>query len=191
MDNYYSFVFKGLLTEEALDKAGRKSKAIFTDLQNIELEKRLYLDLVDESILNVARKMAIVFTTIFAFENTVRDFISKKLIEELKEEYWTKGVPEKIRKKAEARKAEEDKIKWHNQRGDNLINFTDFGDFISIFHQNWVMFEPHLTSIEWVSHIFRTLERSRNVIMHSGVLSQTDIERVGTMIRDWYNQTGI
>ena len=146
---------------------------------------------MDENLLHNSQKMAVVFKAIYCFENSVREFISKKLIEELKLDYWTKGVPEKIRKKAEVRKSEEDKIRWHNQRGDNLINFTDFGDFIAIFHQNWAMFQPHLTTIEWVSHIFRTLERSRNVIMHSGELSQTDIERVGTLIRDWFSQTNI
>ena len=191
MDEFYSFVFKGLLTEEALDKAGRKNKLLFPELQNQELEKKLCLDLMDESILYNAKKMALIFTAIYSFENTVRDFITKKLIEEIGGDYWIKGVPEKIRKKAEVRKSEEDKIKWHNQRGDNLISFTDFGDFLSIFHQNWPMFQPHLNSIEWVSHIFRTLERSRNVIMHSGELSQTDIERVGTMVRDWFSQTNI
>ena len=38
--------------------------------------------------------------------------------------------------------------------------------------------------------IFQTIERSRNVIMHSGELGRRDIERIGTNIRDWINQVG-
>ena len=36
--------------------------------------------------------------------------------------------------------------------------------------------------------IFTTLEKSRNVIMHSGELGERDIERIG--IRDWISQVG-
>jgi hypothetical protein len=34
------------------------------------------------------------------------------------------------------------------------------------------------------------LERSRNVIMHSGDLDQQDVERIGIHIRDWVKQVG-
>jgi hypothetical protein len=34
------------------------------------------------------------------------------------------------------------------------------------------------------------MERSRNVIMHSGELPKGDIERLGTNLRDWMRQTG-
>ena len=52
------------------------------------------------------------------------------------------------------------------------------------------MFENHLPSQDWVKHILLTLEPSRNVIMHSGELENTDIERIGTVIRDWIKQVG-
>ncbi len=35
-----------------------------------------------------------------------------------------------------------------------------------------------------------TIERSRNVIMHSGNLQGPDVERVGILIRDWIKQVG-
>ena len=38
--------------------------------------------------------------------------------------------------------------------------------------------------------IFTTLEKSRNVIMHSGELGERDIERIGINIRDWISQVG-
>ena len=72
-----------------------------------------------------------------------------------------------------------------------MINYVDFGDLSSIMSQNYELFEVHIVSIEWARQIFQTLERSRNVIMHSGELGKRDIERIGTNIRDWISQVGV
>ena len=72
-----------------------------------------------------------------------------------------------------------------------MINFIDLGDLASIINKKWDLFEPHLNSFEWVNQLFKSMERSRNVIMHSGLLTKTDIERVGALIRDWYSHTNI
>ena len=71
-----------------------------------------------------------------------------------------------------------------------MINYTEFGDLASIMSQNYDLFEVHIVSIDWARQIFQTIERSRNVIMHSGELGRRDIERIGTNIRDWTNQVG-
>lgn len=191
MDKYYSFVFKGLLTEEALDKAGRTNPSLITKIESAELEKRLCIDLVDSTILTKAQNMSLVFIAIYSFENTVRSFVEKKLLEEIGENWWDEAVPESIRKKALIRKDEEDKIKWHTQRGESMVHYIDFGDLASIINKKWDLFEPHLNSFEWANQLFKSIERSRNVIMHSGYLSKTDVERVGALIRDWYNQTNL
>lgn len=39
--------------------------------------------------------------------------------------------------------------------------------------------------------IFEDIEKSRNVIMHSGVLDDFDIARVGMNIRDWLHQINV
>ena len=191
MDKYYSFVFKGLLTKEALDKAGRKNQALPSKIENVELEKRLCIDQVEDSILIQTQNKSLVFVVIYSFENTVRSFLEKKLLKEVGENWQDDSVPESIRKKDATRKDEEDKIKWHTQRGESLIQFIDFGDLASKINKKWNMFEPHLNSFEWANQLFKSVERSRNIIMHSGYLSKTDVERVGALIRDWYNQTSL
>jgi hypothetical protein len=191
MDKYYSFLSKALLTEEALDRAGRTNKCALPEIFNKELYEKLSIHSFDENIVNSASKMAIVYTAICSFENTVREFVSKKLLEKFGEDWLNLGVPEKIRERAKTRKEEEDKIKWHTSRGnDNLLTYTEFGDLISIMNQNWELFEPHLISLEWARQIIKSLERSRNVIMHSGELGLEDVERIGTYIRDWIKQVG-
>lgn len=188
-DSLYSFVFKGLLTEEALDKTERlkKSKLMNGDFE--KLHETLGISELDNEIVIQAKRMAVVYTAICAFENSVRQFISKKLLETKGEDWWN-TVSDKIKSKAESRRNEESKIRWHTPRGDTIINYTEFGDLISIIRQNWELFEPHIISIEWAEQIIKTLERSRNVIMHSGELVNQDIERIGMYIRDWVHQVG-
>ena len=191
-DSLYSFVFKGILTDEALDKTERIKKNRFGNEEFKKIHLSLGIEELDEDLVIQAQKMAIVYTAIYAFENTVRRFISKKLLENKGENWWLECVSEKIRNKAESRREEENKIRWHTPRGDSFINYTEFGDLLSIIRtaDNWHFFEPHINSIEWADQIIKTLERSRNVIMHSGELVNQDIERIGMYIRDWINQVG-
>jgi hypothetical protein len=185
----YSFAFKGLLTDQTLDDTPRLRRRPNTAL-DAEVVKRLPIDLLDEDLVSKARRMAVVYVAIAAFENTVREFVSKRLLEGIGADWWLTGVSDGIRKKAESRREKESKIKWHTQRGDLPINYTEFGDLSSIVGQNWPHFEDYLQSQEWMRQIITTLERSRNVIMHSGELGAQDIERIGTAIRDWIRQVG-
>jgi hypothetical protein len=134
--------------------------------------------------------MAVVYTAVAAFESSARKLISTVLLEQVGDNWWEQSVPEQRRKKAESRRAEEQKIRWHAQRGDSPINYTELGDLAIIIRTNWIHFEPFLPSIEWAASVFDVIERSRNVIMHSGVLGMEDVERVGINIRDWIKQVG-
>src|SRR5262249_23661376 len=125
-----------------------------------------------------------------AFENSARKLVLTVLLEAFKEEWWEKGVSEKIRKKADSRAREEEKVKWHGQRGESELSYTELGDLGTIIRNNWMLFEAFMPTIEWAENIFNVVERSRNVIMHSGTLSGEDIERVGVHVRDWVKQVG-
>ena len=61
--------------------------------------------------------------------------------------------------------------------------------------ESWQQFAAYsdvasVPSVEWAREIFRSLERSRTVIMHSGQLKMGDVERVAMNIRDWLRQVG-
>ncbi len=190
MDKLYSFIMRGELAKVALTKTDVISRHSSSEIIEHEYIKSLSLDLLDEEYINAAKAMATVYTAIAAFENTVREFVAKVLLENVGENWWEQGVSSAIRKKAESRKADEDKIKWHTQRGDSLINYTEFGDLASIMNTNYDYFAPYIISVEWARNIITTIERSRNVIMHSGELSGRDVERIGINIRDWISQVG-
>ena len=189
-DPIYNFAFRGLLTINALEKTSCTKKQRFTEQEGLGLIESLGINELDEELVKTARKMAIVYTGICAFENTVRQFISNVLIEAYGENWWGSKVSEKIRNKAETRREEENKIRWHQPRGDTSMNYTEFGDLLTIMRSNWSDFEPFIVSLEWAEQIIKTIERSRNVIMHSGELVNQDIERIGMYIRDWIKQVG-
>lgn len=190
MDRLYSFVMRGELAKVSLSYTEALSRHHTSDIIVQDYIKSLSLDLLDDEYINTSKLMATIYTAISAFENTIREFVVKILIENKGENWWKDCVSDKIRKKAETRKEQEDKVRWHTQRGDSLINYTEFGDLASIMNNNLELFSDHIISIEWARNIIATVERSRNVIMHSGELSARDIERIGINIRDWISQVG-
>lgn len=190
MNDLYSFAYKGLLTQEALDAAGRKTRPL-RDVQDEEILKLIPIDSFDEEIIADARSMSLVYVVIASFENSVRKLISSTLLESKGENWWLTCVSERIRTAAQNRLEEEKKVRWHVQRGEDPINFTMLPNLLNIIRNNMDAFEPFIHDIEWAAAIFDVIERSRNVIMHSGRLSRRDIARLGLHIKDWTTQVAL
>ena len=185
----YDFAFRGLLAEEALDRAGRQNKHVLKAADQA-IAKTLSLDTLDDVMVANAQSMAIVYSAIAAFECGVRQLVVKTLMEKYKEEWWEKGASNGIRERSQKRMEEEQSARWHAQRGHDHITYTTFGDLKNIMQNNWDAFEDLIGSLAWASGIFDVVERSRNVIMHSGMLEKEDVERLGVNIRDWVKQVG-
>lgn len=80
-DNLYAYVMRGELTKVALEKTPIVSKHSSSEMLAQEYVECLALDLLDDEKVNAAKLMATVYTAIAAFENTVRQFIVKVLLE--------------------------------------------------------------------------------------------------------------
>ena len=133
--------------------------------------------------------MAIIYTAIHAFENGVRRYVIRAMAEAHGESWWGK-IPDRIQKVVKVRTDDDAKFRWHGARGSSDINYCDFGDLSSIIITNWSVFEPVLANLEWSKSVLATLEKSRNIVMHGGILAKEDVERIGMNIRDWIRQTG-
>ena len=188
MDYLYEFVFRGNLAEESLDRAGRKTSRT-ADLSEAEVAQTLCIHLLDDIFVEDAKKMSVVFIAVTAFENSVRELVAGVMLEGEGDNWWSK-VPKSVRESAEKRMEDEKQVRWHTQRGLEPINYTTLGNLIAIMRSNWSHFEAHIHSLEWATNVFEAIERSRNVIMHSGNLEREDIERLGIYIRDWIKQVG-
>lgn len=189
MDDLYNFIFRAVLTEESLDKVGRRRISNFGKEEELALMKALSFEMLDKDNVREARKMSIVYIALHAFENSVRTLVKTALAEKYQENWWEK-VPERIKNKVKTRQEEDAKFRWHGSRGAEQIMYCDFGDLSSIIVTNWDLFEDLLNDMEWSKAVLSTLERSRNIIMHGGVVARADIERIGMNIRDWIRQTG-
>ena len=190
IDRAYNFVFRGFLAEESLDESGRihGNHSAFDDLKIAEL---VGINNLDEELVVKARSMATVYIAVAAFENSVRKLISKVLTDTGDADWWGKYVSQKIRDAAKNRMDEEEKVRWHVQRGTDPIQYTMLPNLLNIMRSNIQLFEPFVNDMNWAASIFDTIERSRNVIMHSGFLHERDIARVGSAIRDWSAQVSV
>lgn len=185
----YSFVYRGVLSEEALDKVGRRRRNHFGSEQAHEIQRSLSFDFLDPQLLAEAQRMSVVYASIHAFENAVRAMVVKAMAEKHGDTWWEK-VPERIRKSSKSRMEEDSKFRWHGARGASEVNYCDFGDLSSIIVTNWELFEDLLGNMEWAKATLNSLEKSRNIVMHGGSVAKEDVERIGMNIRDWIRQAG-
>lgn len=189
MNEIYTFVYRGVLADESLDKVGRKSRNSIGPSDAAGVRSALSFEFLDSERVASAERMAIIYTAIHALENSVRHFVSTGMADAHEEDWWS-NVPERIRKRVNSRMDDEAKFKWHGARGGTEIEYCDFGDLASIIANNWSAFEIVLVDLEWVKSTLSVLERSRNIVMHGGTLGRQDIERIGINIRDWVRQAG-
>ena len=189
MNDIYTFVYRGVLTAESLDKAARKTRSSFGAADAERIKSALSFQLLDDERLERATRMALIYTAIHAFENSVRHFVATGMAEAYQESWWEK-VPQKVQQKVKNRLEDETKFRWHGARGGSEIEYCDFGDLSAIIVVNWSVFENVLIDREWAKSTLSILERSRNIVMHGGVLARQDIERIGGNIRDWIRQAG-
>ena len=146
--------------------------------------------LLDSDLLADAQRMSFVYTAIHTFENTVRQLVMKAMAERHGAASWAKA-PDRISKNGqdfELKRMQSSGGMAHGAVPE--INYCDFGDLSSIIVTNWDVFEDVVANLEWAKGVLSTLEKSRNIVMHGGVLAKEDIERVGMNIRDWIRQTG-
>lgn len=186
-----AFLFRAHLAETAIHRLDFK-RTRTGELTYEMITEKLSTKQLDARTVEAARKMSAVYTAIAAFENMVRGIISDRMLEEVGEDWWdSTSVSADIRKRAARRMSDEKQNRWHSPRGVSPVYFAEMKDLVTIIANNWDTFADILGDLDWVRHTMKTLERSRNVIMHSGELSLEDIERVGGVVRDWIRQVGV
>lgn len=135
-----------------------------------------------------AEKMAYVYGIFFCFENLVRDLVFQRLEERKGPDWWESSVPENVKKRVEQKKADAEQNKWHEAIYQRNVDLTLFGDLASIIISDWQEFDDLFPNQHWVKQRLDELERSRNVIAHSNLLPDSEIERIETYLEDWLRQ---
>jgi len=182
------FVFNGILTEDSLSTLEKEGISIRQG-SNIQPIARIEETDFSPRIIHSASRMASIYIVFFCLENAVRELISARLSERKGIEWW-KSVPEKIRKNVDSLIREEEKYRYHAQRSTSNIGYTMFGNLGQIIIANWEDFSDLIPNQQWLTSRFEDLEKSRNIIMHTGLLPEIEIERIESITRDWLRQVG-
>ena len=183
------FVFNALLAENSLNQLGdhgisvRGSAATppTINLDDLGFSPRILYD---------ARKMSSVFMAFYCMENSARDLVTERLLARKGADWWNLAVPLKIKGAVQKLKEKEEKNKYHATRSSALIGYTMFGNLAQIIIANWDDFSDLLPDQAWVMSRFNDLEMSRNIIMHTGLLPQIEVDRIESIVRDWIRQVG-
>jgi len=187
--NIKEFVFNALLlqdTLEALEKKGisvthSDDRALVSRVVEADFNPRLWYD---------AQNMSSVYTALYCIENTIRNFIVERMSERHGIDWWNSKVPSKIRSDVVKLKEKESKNKYYSNRADTEIGYTMLGNLAQIIIANWEDFSDIVPNQAWLLSRMDDLEMSRNIIMHTGVLPQVEIDRIGSIVRDLFRQIG-
>ena len=134
--------------------------------------------------------MSLVYQAIFCIENTIRNFIVERMSERFGLEWWNDKVPSKIKNDVEKLKTKEQKNKFFSSRSNSEIGYTMLGNLGQIIINNWEDFSDIIPSQAWLTSRMDDLEMARNIVMHTGVLPQIEIDRITSIVRDILRQIG-
>ncbi|GAB1106499.1 MAG: hypothetical protein Sw2PiMacB_08030 [Shewanella algae] len=182
-------VFNGILLEDSFERLEQDGISIKRGHNVIPVER---LDESDFSptIIHRANKMASVYIVFFCIENSVRELITDRLAERKGVDWWETCVPKKIKDSVQSLKEKEEINRYHAQRSSSTIGYTMLGNLSQIIINNWDDFSDLFPSQAWINARFTDLEMSRNIIMHTGILPDIEIERIESICRDWIRQVG-
>ncbi len=183
------FIFNGLLLDDTLDKLEDSGISI-REGQKLKGISRIQETDFSPKIIYNATKMSSVFTVFFCLENAVRELIQERLAERFGPTWWNDKIPTKIKDNVEKLKEKEKLNRYHAQRSANNIGYTFFGQLCQIIINNWDDFSDLFPDQHWINSRFNDLEMSRNIIMHTGILPEIEIERIESICRDWIRQVG-
>lgn len=143
------------------------------------------------TVRNEALRMARLYAIIYCFENSVREMIRTRMMEN-DPNWWTSAaVPRKVRDTAESRLQDSEKNSWLEGVNKEILGFVDFGGLCDIIVNNWSDFEDLVPSQHWLKQRFDELERSRNFIAHNRMLSVAEFARLEMYVGDWNRQVGL
>lgn len=189
LERLKNFVFNGILTEDSLLKLEKEGINVRPG-STIQPIARIEEADFSPRVIHDAGRMASVYIVFYCLENSVRELIIARLSERKGIDWWEACVPDKIKKNVKSLIKEEEKNRYHAQRSISNIGYTMFGNLAQIIINNWEDFADLIPSQPWLTSRFDDLEKSRNIIMHTGVLPEIEIERIESIARDWIRQVG-
>lgn len=183
------FVFNAILAEDELYTFQKEGVSVKEGIIQTPVSRVVETDF-SPIIWKQALEMSSVYSLIYCIENTLRNFVVDRLSERVGLDWWDKCVSKKIKDAAQKLKISEEKNKYHSSRGDSLIQYTMMDNIAQIIIGNWDEFSDIIPNQAWIVSRMDDLTMCRNVIAHTGILPQYEIERIESIARDFISQLG-
>ncbi len=183
------FVFNGLLLNDTFNLLEKEGISV-RQSGDFEPVSRVVEADFSPIIWHNAIDMASIYQSIFCIENTLRNFIVERMSERHGLDWWINKVPKKIQDDVKKLKTKEAKNKFFSSRSDSEIGYTMMGNLGQIIINNWDDFSDIIPSQAWLTSRMDDLEMARNIVMHTGILPQIEIERITSIVRDILRQIG-
>ena len=185
-----NWLFKGLAVEDLLDRLEGDGIAVHAATDPRTVQQVLPLESFSIDVRRSAMRALPAYVAFFCIENAIRELVTERLRENHGSDWWEHRSTAAIQKKVNDRQNKEGRQRWHVRRGDAEIFYTDFGDLKDLIINNWEDFEDLLPDQHWLSARLDELESSRNVIAHSNLLEQRELDRIKMYLEDWIRQVG-
>lgn len=183
------FIFNALLVNDSFKSLESNGISIINPIDYPPITRVVENDF-SPRIWHDAQNMSSVYTALYCIENTIRNFIVERMSERHGIDWWNKKVPSNIKTSVENLKKKEAKNKYYSNRSDSEVGYTMLGNLGQIIIANWEDFSDIIPNQAWLSSRMDDLEMSRNIIMHTGILPQVEIERIESIVRDLLRQIG-
>ncbi len=183
-DHIKLFGMHNLLLETDLKKL-EESGIQIEHARTIQRAEIVDVDLFESDILQEARKMADFYALYYSLENSIRRLISERLSEKHGPNWWRDRVPEGVQREVDKKRRDE-KDTTMSIRSEDPLAYTNFGELISVFDQNWSDFSDTLRSQKAMQTILSQFNRIRNVVAHSCALNEDEIMRFKLFVKDWF-----
>lgn len=133
-----------------------------------------------------------IYPNLFLFENSMRTFIEKVMVQRYGSEWWKTRVNSEVQTGVKNRMRKEKLNPWHGSREASEIFYSDFTDLVKILNKNTSDFSPFFRQLpgglSWLTQRLAELALSRHNIAHSAPLKKRDRNRFRMYFQDWYSQ---
>ena len=195
---------RGLRSDKSLPPAttpaGKKSRPTTSNVlparSEIALGKiKIPSGLLSERHRKDAERMAIdVYPLLYAFENSVREFIDGHLTAAYGANWYddSKIVSTDVRKTVERNRKADAENRTHSARNARPIYYTTFGDLVLIVQSengSKVFKRPLFPRVTWFPELVKASEHTRNIVAHMNPIQPQDLRRLQVDFEDWLNQT--
>ena len=132
---------------------------------------------ISDEVIEKGKDLSHVYNLLFIIENTLREYIERKLSEKFGENCYEQAtIPIAVRNTVSTRMEQEKLNKWIRVRSESWIYYLDFIELGYIIKNNWPIFQKYFPSQEWIMVKMDELYKCRNLIAHNSSIGSHEID---------------